>query len=150
MSTRSPKNARKNLTIHKKHLFYKNILSVRLEIFKLEIFTLTIVPARPILNVTFLELSWLNWQQRDPHPQPISSWTDTQLFNQTGQIIELCCEYLSVQCIWLYVIFMSRMRFKVNLHSVLWIYTLSFRYIDFVSTLKRVTWYNKQSNAPSR
>ena len=26
---------------------------------------------------------------------------NTQPFDQTGQMIELCCEYLSVQCIWL-------------------------------------------------
>ena len=29
-------------------------------------------------------------------------------------MIELCCEYLSVQCNWLYVLVMSRTRFKVN------------------------------------
>ena len=31
----------------------------------------------------------------------------------------MCCEYLSVRwCIWLYVISMSRTRFRVNLHSL--------------------------------
>ena len=29
-----------------------------------------------------------------------------------------CVEYLSVWCVWLYVITMSRMRFRVNLHSI--------------------------------
>ena len=33
-------------------------------------------------------------------------------------MIELCCEYLSVQCIWLYVVIMSRMSFRVNSHSI--------------------------------
>ena len=33
-------------------------------------------------------------------------------------MIELCCEYLSVQCIWLYVVIMSRTSFWVNLHSI--------------------------------
>ena len=32
-------------------------------------------------------------------------------------MIELYCEYLSVRYIWLYVIIMSRTRFRVNLHS---------------------------------
>ena len=33
-------------------------------------------------------------------------------------MIELCCEYLSVRCIWLYLIIISRTSFRVNLHSV--------------------------------
>ena len=33
-------------------------------------------------------------------------------------MIELCCEYLSALSIWLYVIIMSRMRFRVNPHSM--------------------------------
>ena len=33
-------------------------------------------------------------------------------------MIELCCEYLSVRYIWLYVIIMSRRRFRGNLHSL--------------------------------
>ena len=41
------------------------------------------------------------------------SWT----LVQTGQMIELCSEYLSVRCIWLYVLVMSRTRFRVNPHS---------------------------------
>ena len=33
-------------------------------------------------------------------------------------MIELCCEYLSVRCILLYVLVMSRTRFRVNPHSM--------------------------------
>ena len=33
-------------------------------------------------------------------------------------MIELCCEYLSVRCIWLYVLIMSRTHFSVNPHSI--------------------------------
>ena len=43
---------------------------------------------------------------------------NTQPFSQTGQMIELCYEYLSVWCIWLYVLIMSRTRFRVNPHSI--------------------------------
>ena len=46
-----------------------------------------------------------------------TSWASTQQFRLTGQIIELCCEYLSVQSIWLYVI-MSCMSVSVNPHSI--------------------------------
>ena len=42
----------------------------------------------------------------------------TQLLSQTGQMIELCCEYLSVWYIWLYVFVMSRTRFRLNPHSI--------------------------------
>ena len=35
----------------------------------------------------------LKWPKRDSNPQLFSSWTNTQPFSQTGQIIELCCEY---------------------------------------------------------
>ena len=37
---------------------------------------------------------------------------------QFFQMIELCCEYLSVRCIWLYVLVMSCMCFRVNPHSI--------------------------------
>ena len=43
---------------------------------------------------------------------------NTQPFRQTGQMIELCSEYLSVQCIWLNVLVMSLTDFRVNPHSV--------------------------------
>ena len=63
----------------------------------------------------------INWLQRDLNPQPLSSWTNTQPFGKTGQMIELCCEYLPVRCIWLYVFIMSRTSFRVNPHStVVW------------------------------
>ena len=32
--------------------------------------------------------------------------------------VELCCEYLSVRCIWLYGVIMSRTSFRVNPHSI--------------------------------
>ena len=46
---------------------------------------------------------------------------NTQPFGPTDQIIELSCEYLSVRCIWLYVVFMSRTRFRVNPQSI-WVW----------------------------
>ena len=53
----------------------------------------------------------INWMQRDSNPSPLSWKTNTQPFGQTGQMIELCCEYLPVRCIWLYVFI------RVNPHS---------------------------------
>ena len=44
---------------------------------------------------------------------------NTQPFSQTGQIIELYCEYLSVRHISLYVIIMTRTDFRLNPHSIL-------------------------------
>ena len=59
------------------------------------------------------------WLQLDTNPpQPVSSETNTQPFSQTRQMIELCCEYLSVWCIWLYFLIMSCTRFRVNPHSI--------------------------------
>ena len=49
--------------------------------------------------------------------QAIAKMTTTGLEPTTGQMIELCCEYLSVWCIWLYVL-MSGTRFRVNPHSI--------------------------------
>ena len=49
-----------------------------------------------------------------------TSWASTQQFRLTGQSIELCCEYLSVQSIWLYVI-MSCMSVSVNPHSIVYL-----------------------------
>ena len=43
---------------------------------------------------------------------------NSQPFSQTGQMIELCYEYLSARCIWLYVIITSRTSFRANLHSI--------------------------------
>ena len=54
------------------------------------------------------------WQQRDSNPRPLSLLTNTQPFSQTGRMIKLCCEYLSVRCIWLYVI--------ISLCNWIWFY----------------------------
>ena len=62
----------------------------------------------------YLKIKWL---QRDSNPQPLSSKTNTQPFAPTGQMIELCCEYLTVRCIWLYVSIMSGTSLRVNPHS---------------------------------
>ena len=35
-----------------------------------------------------------------------------------SHLIELCCEYLSVQCTWLYVLIMSGTRFRANLYFI--------------------------------
>ena len=63
----------------------------------------------------YLKFKWL---QRDSKPQSLTSETNTRPFGPTGQMIELCCEYLSVRCIWLYVLIMSRTCFRANLHSI--------------------------------
>ena len=44
-------------------------------------------------KVPYLNFKWL---QQDLNPQPLSFYTNTQPFSQTGQMIKLC--------IWLYVI----------------------------------------------
>ena len=62
----------------------------------------------------YLKIKWL---QRDSNPQSLTWSTNTQPFCQTGQMIELFCEYLSVRCIWLYVFIMSRTSLRVNPHS---------------------------------
>ena len=54
----------------------------------------------------------------DNNPKPLSSKMNTQPFGQTGQMIELSCEYLFLQCIWLYLIIMSITSFRVNPHSI--------------------------------
>ena len=41
-----------------------------------------------------------------------------QSISQTGSIIELCCEYLPVRCIWLHFVIMSRTRSRVYLHTM--------------------------------
>ena len=58
------------------------------------------------------------WLQLDSNLQQLSSSMNTQPFSQTGKMTELCCEYLSVRCIWLYVLMMSRTRFRVNPDSI--------------------------------
>ena len=56
--------------------------------------------------------------QRDSNPQPLSWYTNTKPLVQTDQMIELKFQYLSVRCIWLYLLIMSRTRFRVNLRSI--------------------------------
>ena len=63
-------------------------------------------------QVQYLKCKWL---QLDWNPQPLKSSMSTQLFSW---MIELCFEYLFVWCIWLCVLIMSHMHFRVNLHSV--------------------------------
>ena len=46
----------------------------------------------------YLKLKWGQW---DLNPEPLTLWMNTLPFSQTGQMIELCCNYLSVRCIWL-------------------------------------------------
>ena len=62
----------------------------------------------------YLKIKWL---QRDSIPQQLSSSMNTQPFDPTGQMIELCCEYFSVRCTWLCVFIMSRTSLRVNPHS---------------------------------
>ena len=55
--------------------------------------------------------------QRDSNLQALTSQTNTQPFSQTGQMIELCCDYLSVRAFncmllsWLYVLIMVECSF---------------------------------------
>ena len=58
------------------------------------------------------------WLKQDLNPQPLSSKTNTQQFAQTDQRIEVCCEYLSVQCICIYFIIMWNRHFRVNSYSM--------------------------------
>ena len=64
-----------------------------------------------------VQLQSLKWLQRDSNPQPFNPQTNTQPFSQTDQMIGPCRESLSVRCIWLYVLIMSRTRFRVNPNS---------------------------------
>ena len=52
------------------------------------------------------------WQQWDSNPQPLSLQTNTKRFCQTGRMIKLCCEYLSVRSIWLHVVYHVRYAFQ--------------------------------------
>ena len=58
------------------------------------------------------------WQERDSNPQPYSLQTNAKTFSQIGQMIELCGEHLSIPCIWLYAIVMSRTCFRMSPHSI--------------------------------
>ena len=54
------------------------------------------------------------WLQLDLNSEPLSLSTNTKPFGQSGQMIELCSEYLSAQCIWLYVLVVSHICFRVS------------------------------------
>ena len=66
-------------------------------------------------QVQYLKMKWL---QCDSNPQLLNTSTNTQAFGQTDKMIELNCEYLSVRWIWLYLLIMSRTRFRVNSHPI--------------------------------
>ena len=68
-------------------------------------------------QVSYLKFKW---QQRDSNPKLLRKRT-LKPFSQTGQMIELCCEYLSVSCIWLFAIIMSRTIIRVNPHSIVYL-----------------------------
>ena len=63
------------------------------------------------------------------NPNSLAAWMlknsllEIQPFNQTGQMIGLCCEYLSVWCTWLYVFAMSRSLFRVNTVQTFYFYS---------------------------
>ena len=70
---------------------------------------------------SLLKTGWhlnFKWLKQDLNPQPLSSKTNTQQFAQTDQRIEVCCEYLSVQCICIYFIIMWNRHFRVNSYSM--------------------------------
>ena len=48
----------------------------------------------------------IKWLELDSNQEPHSSEMNTEPFGQTGQMIELFSEYLSVRCIWLYLLIM--------------------------------------------
>ena len=58
------------------------------------------------------------WLQLSSNPEPFGLERNTEPFGLTGKIIGLCCEYLSVRCIWLCILVMSRTHFRVNPHSI--------------------------------
>ena len=75
---------------------------------------------------SLLEKSWIlkfKLLERVSNIQPLSSWGNTHPFIQTGQMIKLSFEFLSVRTIWLYVLIISRMHFGMNPHStVAWLW----------------------------
>ena len=92
-------------------------------------------------QVPYLKSKWLQWNS---NPQLLSSQTNTQPFSRTGQMIALCCEYLSVRCIWLYVLIISSTRFRVNLHSIaMWISRNSLLETGAISVRNMVITYSQ-------
>ena len=57
------------------------------------------IKCQKALTSMHLHLNQSPLKRLKPHsnPEPLSSQTNTQPFGQTGQIIELCSEYLSVR-----------------------------------------------------
>ena len=68
--------------------------------------------SKKALNLKF------KWLQRDSNPEPLSLQKNAQPFSQTGEIIDLCCEYLSVRCIWLYFLIAPCTHYRVNPQSI--------------------------------
>ena len=62
----------------------------------------------------------LKWEQGEPNPQLLSMLRNTKPFSETGQMIELCYEYLPVRCIWLYILILWGTNLRVNPHSIVW------------------------------
>ena len=60
-------------------------------------------------------------------------------------MIELCCEYLSVWCIWLYVLIMSRTRSKSTLYSCLNVKELLARNRREIWSLSDCNWTGTQT-----
>ena len=66
---------------------------------------------------------------------------NTRTFSQTDQLIELCCKYLSVRCIWLYVLIMSRTYFRVTPHSIVaWMSRKTLLKSGAISEIKWLQW----------
>ena len=65
-------------------------------------------------DTQYLKFKWL---QLDSNQESLTSKTNSKPFAQTGRKIEVFPQYLSVPCNWLYILVMSRNRFKVNPHS---------------------------------
>ena len=64
---------------------------------------------------------------------------------KSGQMIDLCCEYLSVLCIRLYDIIMSRMSFRVNPHSIVEMHRTD-KYLQIHHTNPRTNSYSQHSS----
>ena len=104
-------------TIQKLHLVV-NFMYVRCHGFSRHCFIHQISKALDLKMLFYLYMPIFYWLQLDLSPQALSSQMNIQPFSPTGQMIEMCCEYLSLRFIWLYVLIMSRTRFKVNPHSI--------------------------------
>ena len=59
------------------------------------------------------------WLQLDSKSQPLRSWSNTQSISQSNQMIGLCCDYLSVRFIWMYILIMYAFQSKSTPYSCL-------------------------------